>query len=67
MKRGKQNRLDKARRKKRRRKEKRRAEIRKQEAMDFARDKVRGHRIQRERRDLLDSVGELPSDSKAPR
>jgi hypothetical protein len=49
MKRGKQNRLDKARRKKRRRKEKRRAEIRKQESLDFRQHKGRSSQIARER------------------
>ena len=67
MKRGKQNRLDKARRKKRRRKEKRRAEIRKQESLDFRQHKGRSSQIAREREDALHNVGKLPEGSNAPR
>jgi hypothetical protein len=67
MKRGKRNRLDKARRKKRRRKEQRRAEVRKQVRLGFNQAKTHDRRVVRDHEDMLDSVGTLPEDSSAPR
>jgi hypothetical protein len=65
MKRGKGNRLDKAKRKKRRRKEKRRSELRRELRHDFSQRKAYNRQMGIEHEETLNDTYAVPQDSDA--